>query len=44
MNLAFAVVFLWVGCAMLYLGSHGLEAATPWGALQTLMTKARGDA
>lgn len=40
MNLAFAVLFLWVGCACLYVGSHGLEAATPWGAFQTVLAAA----
>jgi hypothetical protein len=42
MNLAFAVVFLWMGAAMLYLASHGLEASTPWGAFSTVIHKVRG--
>lgn len=31
MNLALGVWFLWVGAGLLYLASHGLGAATPWG-------------
>jgi hypothetical protein len=41
MNLAFACIFLWVGASMLYLASRGIEAATPWGAFQTVLTKMR---
>lgn len=42
MKLAFGVMFLWLGASMLYLASHGLEASSPWGAFQTLMSQARG--
>ncbi len=42
MNLAFGVLFLWLGASMLYLGSHGLEASTPWGAYSTVLTHIRG--
>lgn len=42
MNLAMAVLFLWLGAACLYLGSHGLEASTPWAAFQTVLGKAAG--
>lgn len=42
MNLALAVVFLWMGAACLYLASHGLEASTPWAAFQTVLSKAAG--
>lgn len=34
MNLAFGVVFIWVGAVMLYLATHGTQASTPWGAFQ----------
>lgn len=37
MNLAFAVMFLWMGCACLYLASHGLQASSPWGAFKTIL-------
>ena len=43
MNLAFAVVFLWFGASLLYLGSRGTEATTPWGAFQTILGKLRGE-
>lgn len=43
MKLAFAVLFLWTGSSMLYLASHGIEATTPWGAFQSVLSKARGD-
>jgi hypothetical protein len=41
-NLAFAIVFLWMGAAALHLASHGIQADTPWGAFQTVLGKARG--
>ena len=43
MNLAFAVLFLWAGCSLLYLASHGVQATSPWQAYQTIIGKARGD-
>jgi hypothetical protein len=42
MNLAFAIVFLWIGAAALHLASHGIQATTPWEAFQTVLSKARG--
>lgn len=44
MNLAFAVIFLWTGAALLFLASRGLEEASPWGAFQTVMTHIRAGA
>jgi hypothetical protein len=41
MNLAFGILCLWVGCSLLWLGSHGLEASTPWAAFQTVLGTAR---
>lgn len=41
MNLAFACIFLWMGAALLYVSSHGLEASTPWATFQTVLGKAR---
>jgi hypothetical protein len=41
MNLAFGVLFLWFGASLLYVASHGLDAATPWAAFQTILSKAR---
>lgn len=43
MNLAFGVLFMWVGASLLYLSSHGLGATTPWGAYTALMGQLRGD-
>lgn len=40
MNLAFGVLFLWLGATMLYVASHGIDAATPWQAFQTVLTRA----
>lgn len=38
MKLALGIVFLWIGAGMLFLASHGLEASTPWGAFQTILS------
>lgn len=42
MKLVFAVVFLWLGASMLYLGSHSLQASSPWDAYRTVLTKIAG--
>jgi len=42
MNLAFSILFLWLGASMLYIATRGGEASTPWGAFQSVMTAARG--
>lgn len=34
MGLALAVLFIWIGCALLWVASHGTQAATPWAAYQ----------
>lgn len=39
MKLALGIIFLWVGGAALFLASHGMEASSPWGAFNTLLTK-----
>jgi len=41
MRLALAILFLWLGGSALYLGTHGLDASTPWAAFQTVLGKAR---
>lgn len=41
MNLAFGILFVWIGAAMLFLASHGLQAASPWGAFQTVIGRMR---
>lgn len=42
MNLAFAIVFLWIGAELIWLSTRNLEAATPWGVYQTVLTRAAG--
>lgn len=37
MRLAFGVLFLWLGCALLWVATHGVQAATPWQAYQTVL-------
>lgn len=49
MNLALAIVFLWVGCALLFVAFHPLgdnAAGSPLGVFQTLQgkIKAQGSA
>lgn len=41
MKLALAIVFLFFGAACLQLASHGLQAATPWEAYSTVLTRIR---
>lgn len=41
MHLAMGIVFLFLGCGCLYLASHDLQATTPYGAFQTVLTKMR---
>jgi hypothetical protein len=42
-RLAFGIMFLWIGAGMVYSASRGMEASTPWGAFQTILTNIRGD-
>lgn len=42
MALALGVLFIWLGCACLWVASHGLEASTPWDAYSELLAKMRG--
>lgn len=42
MNLAFAIVFLWLGASGLWVASHGLEASTPWAAYKTILSHVTG--
>lgn len=44
MNLVMGIICLWVGAALLFLASHGLQATSPWGAFQTVLTSVRGEA
>lgn len=44
MGLAFAILMIWIGCALLWVAAHGLDATTPWGAYSEIMRAARGEA
>jgi hypothetical protein len=44
MNLAFGVLFLWMGAGALYIASHGLGGGTPWGVFSALLDKMRSAA
>lgn len=37
MRLALGVLFLWLGCALLWVATRGIQAATPWQAYQTVL-------
>jgi hypothetical protein len=37
---AFGVMFIWLGCALLFIATHSLQATTPWQAFQTVLNKA----
>jgi hypothetical protein len=39
MKLAMGTVFLFLAASCIYLATHGLEAASPWGAFQTITSK-----
>lgn len=41
MNLAFGVLFLWLGAACLWVATHGTSAATPWDAYQDVIGAVR---
>lgn len=37
MNLAFGILFLWLGAACIWLAARGTDAATPWGAYRAVL-------
>lgn len=41
MNLAFGVLFLWLGAACLWIATHGTAAATPWDAYREVIDAIR---
>lgn len=41
MNLAFGILFIWVGAAMIWIATHGTDASTPWEAYQQIITGIR---
>lgn len=41
MNLAFGVLFLWLGAACLWLAARGTDAVTPWGAYRQVIDAVR---
>lgn len=43
MRLAFGILFLWLGCAMLYLAQVDIQEDTPWAAYRTLLKEIGGE-
>lgn len=41
MNLAFGIVFLWLGAALIWVASHGTDAGSPWEAYQQIIGAVR---
>lgn len=41
MNLAFGVMFLWLGAALIWIATHGTDADTPWEAYQSVIKAIR---
>lgn len=41
MNLAFGIVFLWLGSACIWIATHGTDAASPWEAYADVLTAVR---
>lgn len=37
MNLAFGVLFMWLGAALIWIATHGTGASTPWEAYQSVI-------
>ncbi len=42
MGLAFGILLVWMGAALLWVAFHGTTATTPWGALQEITTATSG--
>lgn len=41
MNLAFGILFLWLGAAFIWIAAHGTDAGTPWEAYQQVIKAVR---
>lgn len=37
MNLAFGIIFMWLGAACIWLATRGTDATTPWGAYKAVL-------
>lgn len=37
MGVAFGILLVWLGIAMLWIAFHGVDADTPWGAYQEII-------
>lgn len=44
MGLAVAVIFIWLGSALLWVAAHGTQAAKPWQAFTQVTDAMRGEA
>ena len=42
MGLAFSIVLIWLGCALLWVAAHGTQAAKPWQAFTEVTDAMRG--
>ncbi len=41
MNLAFGILFLWLGAACLWIATHNTDAASPWQAYTEVISAVR---
>lgn len=39
MNLVLGIMFLFAGAGCMWVASHGIEARTPWGVWQTILSR-----
>ncbi|MFJ8719745.1 hypothetical protein ACIRD9_42540 [Streptomyces violaceus] len=42
MGFALAVLFIWLGCALLWVAAHGTQAAQPWHVFTQVTDAMRG--
>ena len=42
MGFALAVLFIWLGCALLWVAAHGTQAARPWQVFTEVTDAMRG--
>jgi hypothetical protein len=43
MGFALSVLFIWIGCALLWVAAHGTQAARPWDVFSQITGAMRGD-
>lgn len=42
MGLSLAVLFIWIGCALIWVAAHGTQASSPWAVYQQVTGAMRG--